>query len=386
MKGAKVKKVKVNLGKDDGISDMFNQMLGAGSINLSICYPKYIRMKKLCEQILKLIRILADSPYLKSKPEFENNIQQLISFADSNRIEKIFTQDLSKYEWNFSSAEDSVRNAFAKEYESVKKSNLIKNIILLCDRLVPHKQNFNDVDKLNSKFILNMTCAEWIPFPMCGLNFKYLFTLSDIGENNIRFFMTVLHKAHELSFKLWRESVSPDVDVDQFVEVIMNNIEEIQKKAPELSRCKKAFKKIKESVGLLKDQFNGYYRDFVQTKDSTIIMQNFIMDVSKSSGADPEVLREFRVIIKYYRKIASQQQTHPKLKVLFDKVNQSFKDLESGTSNLVKIKEDLEEARPDPDDMSMPSALSEEQLKQSLGSNNSNDNNNNNNNNTKDAK
>ena len=66
----------------------------------------------------------------------------------------------------------------------------------------------------------------------------------------------------------------------------MRNIDEIQKQ-PELHRCKDAFKKIKESVMMLKTNFNEYYRDFVDTSDNTIIMQHFIVDVSKSTEASP---------------------------------------------------------------------------------------------------
>tara|TARA_R110002153_G_scaffold273997_7_gene446497 strand:+ start:7496 stop:8701 length:1206 start_codon:yes stop_codon:yes gene_type:complete len=341
MKGVKVRKVKIPMGENgEDIGDMFNQMLGAGSMNLSICYPKYQRIKKLCAQYLKLLGILADAPFLKSKSEFQPALEQINAHITENAIDRVFTMDLDKYEWNFNTIEEPLKKEFEEHYEAIKKSNLTRSAILTCDRLIPHKSSINDLAALNPKFLTNMTSPEFLPLPFTNLNFKYLFTLSDISENNIRFFMTVLHKAHELTFKIWQESVSPDVDVEQFVEVIMSNIEEIQKKAPELARCNKAFGKIRESVSLLQDQFSGYYRDFVQTKDSTIIMQNFILDVSQQSGADPEVMREFRVIIKYYRKLAGQQKTHPKLKMLFDKVNSSFKELEKGTQNLVNIKTD----------------------------------------------
>ena len=98
----------------------------------------------------------------------------------------------------------------------------------------------------------------------------------------------------------------------------MNNIGEVKKRIP---RCEKAFKKIEESVDLLKENFNGYYKDYVQTQNQMIIMESFVTDVAKNTKADPETTREFRQIISYYRKMAGQQIKNPPMKQLFDKIN-----------------------------------------------------------------
>jgi hypothetical protein len=362
---AKVKKVKIPLAAKDGdISEMFNQMLGAGSVNMTISYPKYVKIKSLCGNIVKLLEALADCPYLKASTEFAANRKELLDFCERARgeIAELFVMDLTDYEWNLNTVDDEIKKQFGESYDAVKKSRIVNNFIITLDRLIPHKQNFNNLDKLNPKFITCMAGAEWCPFPFSGLNFKYMFSQTDVRENTIRFFMTVLYKMFELTHKLWQETSSPDVDVEQFVQVIMGNMDEIQKKAPELARCKKAFKKITESVTLLKDKFGEYYRDFVETKDSTIMMQNFILDVSKSTGSDPEVMREFREIIKYYRKLAGQQVQNPKMKMLFDKVSDSFKQLEKGTSNLVNIKE-TKEAPEDAEPITGAKTLTEEDIK-----------------------
>jgi hypothetical protein len=209
-----------------------------------------------------------------------------------------------------------------------------------------------------------MAGAEWFPFPFSNLNFKQVFTQNAERENTLRLLMIVLHRVYDLTYKLWQETVSPDVDVDSFVEVIMNNMDEIKKRAPELNRCGKAFKKIADSVQLLKTNFNTYYRDFIETKDSTVMMQNFILDVSKNVNSDPEVMREFREIIKYYKKLAKQQPNNPKMKALFDKVSESFSQLEKGTTNLVSIREDdsTTEAPADEESWVASGPISEESL------------------------
>lgn len=339
----KIKKVKIPIGvKDEGISEMFNKMLGAGGVNLTVSYPKYVKIKELCNNMIKLITMLADSPYMRTSEVFKVQRDEMLRFCDDARIKitEIFCMDLSEFEWNLETVDEEIKKQFGNIYEAAKKCTVVHLFILTCDRLVSNKQNFNDLSKLNSKFITCMPGAEWCPFPpaITTLNLKSVFAQPDITENNIRLFMTVLYKAFEITHAIWQETVSPDVDVEQFVEVIMNNMTEIQKRAPELARCKKAFKKIADSVSLLKNNFTEYYRDFAETKDSTIMMQNFIIDVSKQTNSDPEVMREFRDIIKYYRKLAGQQKQTPQMKMLFDKINESFKQLEKGTTNLVHIK------------------------------------------------
>jgi hypothetical protein len=341
MSRVKVKKIKMPIGKDEDIAEMFNQMLGAGSINMTIAWPRYRRIKSLVENLVKLFEMLNKSPFMEKNTNFANQRSEISKFCASaqTQIEAMFAMDFSDYEWNLNLVEEDLKTKFSEAYDRMKKSDLINTFVIMCSNLAVYKKYISDVNKLNHKFITSMAGAEWSPFPFTALNLKQIFSLDNIGENTIRFFMVVLNKAFELGYQLYKEISSPDVDVDQFVEIIMNSMNEIQKR-PELSRCRKAFQKIKESVNLLKDKFGNYYRDFISTKDSTIIMQHFIIDVSKSADADTETTRQFRQIINYYRKIAQEQITNPRVKMLFDRVNESFKELERGAENLVNIRDD----------------------------------------------
>lgn len=341
MSRVKVKKIKMPIGKDEDIAEMFNQMLGAGSINMTIAWPRYRRIKSLVENLVKLFEMLNKSPFMEKNADFAVQRSEISKFCANakTQIDIMFDMDFSDYEWNLNLVEDDLKNKFSEAYDRMKKSDLINTFVIMCSNLAVYKKYISDVSKLNHKFITSMAGAEWDPFPFTSLNLKYIFSLNNIGENTIRFFMIVLNKAFELGYQLYKEISSPDIDVDQFVEIIMNSMKEI-KKRPELSRCRKAFQKIEDSVNLLKDKFGNYYRDFISTKDSTIIMQHFIIDVSKSADADTETTRQFRQIINYYRKIAQEQITNPRVKMLFDRVNESFKELERGAENLVNIQDD----------------------------------------------
>jgi hypothetical protein len=105
----------------------------------------------------------------------------------------------------------------------------------------------------------------------------------------------------------------------------MSSIDEVKKHIP---RCDQAFQKIIESVDLLKGNFNGYYKDYTASGNPTIIMENFVLDVSKNTKSSPAVTAQFRRIIAHYRKLASQQASNPKLQSLFAQVDANFHELE----------------------------------------------------------
>jgi hypothetical protein len=336
MSKVKVKKMRMPVGgKDTDLSDMFNQMLGTGSVNMTIAYPKYQRIHSLCKDFTKVLSLINVSPFMKKFGDYAPQAAELMEFVNNanKQIEEIFSIDYSSYVWNFDVLSVTQRETFNTAYDAMKKSKLVEVMINTCDKLTPYKANFTD--QLSHTFIMNMPGVEWIPLPFSSLNLKEIFCLPEVGENTIKFFMVVIQKIYQLTRKLWDEISSPDIDVDQFVDVIMTNIDFIQKR-PELSRCKKAFGKIKASVGLLKDRFGNYYRDFIKTQESTIIFEHFILDVSKSTDVDPQEIAQFRTIIEYYRKIASQQSHNPQVKSLFDKVEESFKALEKSAPNISK--------------------------------------------------
>src|SRR5690606_16079398 len=115
-----------------------------------------------------------------------------------------------------------------------------------------------------------------------------------------QYLMVVLHKLYAIGHDVYEAVSAPDVNVNDFVEVIMGSIGDVQKHIP---RCDAAFKKIIESVDLLKGNFGDYYKDFTASGNPTIIMENFVVDVSKNTKSSPAVTAQFRRIIAHYRKL-----------------------------------------------------------------------------------
>jgi len=300
----KVKTKKVPIFDGSDIVKSFNAMVGPDNVDLDIAYPRYKRIREICEKLLKLYSLFADSPVMQRPGiEFSRPKEEIRRFYEENAdLDKLFGVNLDKYQV-YSSATEEDRAAFSKSYESAKKSELIKKFIITCNNLIPYKK-FLDVKAVNYKFVDAIPGAEWSPLPFTSLNIKQIFAHLTPAEKI--FIITVLSKTLEFSLSLFNEVNSPDIDVDKIVQVMSNNIDRLIK-IPALQRCRNAIACIKASMNLLRDNFSEYYKDYLATNDQTIILQNFIADVAKQqSTSDIRIIHEFRTIIDYFKKQSNQ--------------------------------------------------------------------------------
>ena len=59
MSRAKVKKIKIPVGtQDEGLNEIFNQMLGTGVANIEITYPRYKQIQLICVRLIELFLLL----------------------------------------------------------------------------------------------------------------------------------------------------------------------------------------------------------------------------------------------------------------------------------------------------------------------------------------
>jgi len=354
-------KVKAVQSNSKEVAELFNQMLGAGSLNLNICYPKYCNIRSNLENLLNVVKLLKQSPAVCRYADFATDIEDMTKFVTDSEahMKNLFDVDLKDYEWNLANVPEALAEKFKIRYEELKKDNLVNTFIMVCNSLIVYRKHLSDKNNLNHKFILNMPGVEFSPFPFTRLNFKALIIklttdsihnphlsreentkTSHMCDQLITLTMMIMNKLYTLSYNLYKVYSSPDIDVDEFVDVVMANLSEVQKRVP---RCEKAFAKIKQSVEMLKNNFGSYYKDFTETGNNTIIMENFVLDVAKNTHADADTTRQFRTIIQHYRKIASMQVKNPQLKALFDQMNSNLKDLERKTGNISKLDNESDE-------------------------------------------
>lgn len=353
-------RVKVKAVKDKELAEMFNQMLGAGdTVNINICYPRYIQLRGYVEKVLQVLDIF------NNKCKFYESFQELLpcqkeinDYIERTRsqLAKDYFIDLSAYEWNLSMLSEEQVKEFSKVYDNFKKSETLSVLVAVCDNLIQYKKYIGDEKNLSHKFILTMAGAEFCPFPFTRLNFKYVLNMVavDNASNNTvtpitDLLLSVLNKILNITHNLYRVLSTPDIDIDEFVNVVMRNIEEA-KKRPEMSRCRRAFDKLTKSVEMLKENFSTYYRDFIESNNSTIIIENFVLDVAKNTKADPQLMREFRTIINYYKKIAASQVKNPQVQGLLNKINEQFAKFDKFTNINRKNEVEIEPSDSSSDD------------------------------------
>lgn len=321
-------KIKTKSSQDKELGDIFNQIIGAGKLNMTICVPKFIELLQSLRKVTQILDIFTNKSVFFNKlaehsaaiDEFNDWISEVTGSIESASM------DLAPYSSNYEAAPDEVRVEFTTKYNALKSCEEISSLVKLCDNLIPYKKFISDSTNLNHKFLIGMPGVDYRPFPWSSFNIKQAVVSLDLDSSkearcNIELLMLVLNKLFNISHNIYRVISSPDVDISEFVDVVMTKIVELRKRVP---RCTKAFDKLVESVNLLKNNFNTYYRDFVETQTGTIIIENFVLDVAKNTKADPLLMKQFRDIVSYIRKAAGTQINNPQAKVLFDKLNEQF--------------------------------------------------------------
>lgn len=340
----KSKVVKSTLENKDVI-DMFQGVLGTsgeGSATLSIAHPKYVRIMEQSERFIKTISMFSLSRIITLFPDAQQGLAIYLSALKSQHAESFKAPDLDLYVKKRSELEvtmdtpkdytdvpPAIAVEFQKVFNKIKTCNIINMILVTCKNLVRHKKHIMHSEQLKGEFILRIAGNKLCPLPdLPEVNFRTMYIDDRLTPQDKNFLLLILNKLYTVSHDVYEAVSAPDIDVKEFVKVIMSSIGEIKKQIP---RCEQAFQKIIDSVGLLQNNFDGYYKDFVASNNPTIIMENFVIDVSKSTNASPKVTAQFRQIIGYYRKIASQQASNPKLQSLFKQVDKNFQELEKNT-------------------------------------------------------
>lgn len=302
----------------DELGNVFNQLLGdEKSLDPVIVMDKYNKLISNIDTIKKLL------------DKFKENIL-INKFSENKTISSIYVGEIN----DFIEKCDDVLSLKADlsnvihVYREIKNNDLIKTILYTCKKLLPYAKHLEDVDSLNESFIHNSIGITIELFSFTKLNFKTIFNSPMMGVDNKKYVLIVLSMIFTKSYDIYNLVTSPDIDIDKFSKVIIDSIQQAKKVIP---RCDKAFRKIARSVDLLKNNFNGYYKDFIESESPTIILEHFILDLSKDLDSDAETIRQFKRIVMHYQKRYNEcgKNSDPKLSQMFNTINEKFKLLET---------------------------------------------------------
>lgn len=343
------KLVKSTINNKD-ILETFQELLGASETNacLPVAHPKYVKLQTHVNRFLRLSSMFHDSLMMTKFPDIKVDFKSYITSLEKNFNESFNAPDLEQYcikshdtlaGHNYDTVPPDVKLEFSKAFTYIKKCNIVNIIIVICKNLLQYTKHIEDKKNLNDIFLTRSAGNIIDPFPdLPQLNFKRLYNSDIVDANDKQFILMFLSKLYEITHDVYTSLSSPDVDVNEFIAIIIGSIDQIKRHIP---RCNEAFDKIVESVDILKNNFDGYYKDFLSSNNNTaIIMENFVLDVSKKTKATPRLTAQFRKIISYYRKMSSQNSSDPRLKTLFKHVERNFTELEKHQNDLDKDVED----------------------------------------------
>jgi hypothetical protein len=340
-KGGHVKVMKKKIGGDDqDISRMFNEMMNSDQVNVNIAWPKYSSLIDNIEEFVKIFVLLRRSTIIRRSDnptevlvvtDYSHHGEEIDNFLKTNLAQfeefknapfnKAFTGTLN----NLNEFPEDLVKDFRTKYASLKKFNMINAMQVICAKLLDYRNDIEDISRLDINFIERMAGVEFRPYPFTTMDYKDIFLDDSVDDKAKKYLLLILNKVFHITYNVYNIVSSPDIDVDEFVDVIINNLDKL-KKAPGLDNCDKAFRKIRQSAELLKSKFTTYYRDLEETNSPTIMMENFILDVAQETDADPQTMMQFKKIIAYYRKAtAGQRGKDPKIDMLFSKVDEHFK-------------------------------------------------------------
>lgn len=304
------------------LAGVFSEMLSQDGSNVKITIPKYIKIYTLLEKFIKVIGLSASCGLLTYDTDIVADFtEQLAKFGKHNEyaaLPELITE--------------SKKKAFMKDYIAIKESDLVFHAYVTCD----HLTEFAEPIKAGStSFATNEAGIGLKLFSFADFDFKLLYSRWDEREASI---MTkILSKLLDIGREIYDLITCPDIDMDEFAGIISNAIKEI-KRIPKFSRCLKALSKLEESFGMFKSNFGSYYRDFVATKKSSIIMENFILDVAKDP-TDLETIGQFKVIIEHFRSQGKLANTDPRISKILEEMNSKFDSLDQNAPNLSKKKQ-----------------------------------------------
>lgn len=348
----KVAKRKMKSG-NPGLQKMFNQMLGVQDADPSIIESKYEDMHKNMSLVVRFWDNFIRSPYFSNLlNEFAGAMDEIATFIKLSKVElkeyylkpsnkkqsttltnnsqKSILDELLKSGSSYNSTE--LNRAYRGLKNSKFHSHLMKtlNSIKLAlnnerERANTPVSNLDLRDHLSDSFIINSDGGTLKLLSFTKWDFKVLCS-SQYYKSFRKYMLLLLHLTYITIDKIYRITITPDIDIDGFSEMMIGNITDLRKN-PELRECADAFRKLESSLDMLKGNFHDYYKGFMQTGNPGVIVEGFIKDIIKKSGKNVKLSKQFLKLnnfIKKRMKSRPNAKTNPQFATLLSMVDQNI--------------------------------------------------------------
>jgi hypothetical protein len=317
---------------DDSLTSLFQQLLGTDKPAPDVIVPKYVKITSNIKLITRLLRSFTNDVFLVNYPELTEQAADIISYCDSLESLDI---DLD--------LKTTTTTEVVDAYMIIKNNKDVGELLNTCKILIENKTNLTSVS-IDTGFVNRLPGVTYFPLSFTKMNLKELWSLRQTTEKIKNYIIMVLKVLYKKTHAVYTVLTSPDIDVSKFSALIIDSIAKVKKQIP---RCDAAFDRIEKSVDLLNGNFDGYYKDFVQSQDPTVIMQGFVMDVANQDGVDAKTTFQFRKIISFYQKKTQGKIKDPRVKQIFELLGQNMSILEGNesASDIKKYEEEEKKAQ-----------------------------------------
>ena len=286
------------------ITEMFSELVGTKNMKKNIVLSKIIDMLAQLNGIHKLLKVfknlkvietILDAKYKKNIKEIDNFIKEIEeNFKDFDKDSHLLYFELSS---NFN------ENDLNKLYNEYINSNVIKQIIITTKNMNEYadilKSDKPIIIGTTDKFINDRVGLQFEPFSFIDLDLKSIWFKMEDNNSGKKFFLGFMKKLYNYGYQIYDIFVRPSINIDECSELLFNTIGKLKKVIP---NCNDAFKAIENSIDLFKQNFTGYYKNFVKTGDTSIILSDFISDMCYSYRSDvklPKLTLQLEKIGKY---------------------------------------------------------------------------------------
>jgi hypothetical protein len=333
------RKVKRTIGLGGGAGDvngMFEKMMGVKDADKDIVIPKLVLVRNKVRHVYGVLTTLAKI-LKKDFPKFSNGLEDIETFCAKLHEAVVFDKDADDTEESYTKVDQVKVNAL---YKKLKSNDYVRTLAGVFGKLKEHEMYLKDKGSLQDNFINLEPGLSFKIFSFSNLDLKLLWVDDGAKASVKSFVLNVLHLILVDTRVIIETITSPDVDIKQFSEVLVSSIGELRKR-PGLDRCGDAFKRIEDSVGLLKGNFGTYYRDSMASNNPNTMVESFIMDVSNQGKANANLTRQFRVIISHMRGAVQKKggKMDPAVQKIFAMLNGNVKKMPGGA----ETKDDLED-------------------------------------------
>jgi hypothetical protein len=330
----KIKSVIPKSQKEDvrEINEMFEQIVGTADAEEAILIPKIVCIYNALLEYSHILYLFSNTKgFFDKSDECKTHLEQIkkyaLAIASTHKFAEIETNGTVRFGKSISELDekfaDKSRQEVNQMYRDLKEHKDVQSCITFGAKNAQYKKFLMDEKGISDSFIKKEIGVSLQPFHFSGFDVKQLWLNDCLSSPEKQFILTVLSKCLVRSVKIYSTITSPDVDIKKYSHILVDAIKNLKKQIP---GCDDAFRMISQSVNLLENNFDSYYKDSIIAENPSMIMENFVIDISRKHQASPKALMQFNKIVGFMRQNFAKNKD-PKVQALLNKLGKQMSAL-----------------------------------------------------------